>query len=246
MKTIITFLIVVLITSNVRIIQGQTKVTFKAEDGLMVAADEYIAENATRYIILCHQAGYSRGEYSETAKRLNKLGFNCLAVDLRSGGEINGIKNETAALAASSGKPASYLDAEKDINAAIEYAFEKSGSRNVILLGSSYSASLVLKVGKENDKVSAIIAFSPGEYFDKKLDVAAAVYGLSKPVWVTSTQKEVPDVNSIMKGIKSKNKVQYIPTGEGVHGSKALWKSQAGNEEYWIKLIPFLDSIRNL
>jgi|ERR1017187_2512464 dienelactone hydrolase len=246
MKIRTLFLLIILSLGLMNKSNAQSKVTFKANDGLTVTADEYMVEGATRYIVLCHQAAYSRGEYNETAKRLNKLGFNCLAIDQRSGGEINGVKNETAALAESSKKPTTYLDAEKDINAAIEYAFEKSNSHNVILLGSSYSASLALKVGFENDKVSAIIAFSPGEYFDKKLNVANTVDGLKKPVWVTCTQKESPEVNKIMKSIDSKNKVLYIPTNEGVHGSKALWKSQVGNEEYWIKLIPFLDSIRNL
>ncbi len=243
MKSIISIIILVALGF---IANAQTKITFSSFDGLTITADEYTTETATRYIVLCHQAGSSRGEYTQIAKRFNKLGFNCLAVDLRSGGEANGVKNETAEAATTAKKSTEYIDSEKDINAAIEYAFNKSNHKNVILLGSSYSASLALKIGKENDKVSAIIAFSPGEYFGNKLNIANSVKSLNKPVWVTCTKKEVADVTTIMNGIVSKNKMQINPTGEGIHGAKALWKDQAGNEEYWVKIIPFMDSVRNL
>jgi hypothetical protein len=75
---------------------SQKKITFKASDGLQITADLYIlnpSENS--FIILFHQARWSRGEYLEIAPKLNKLGFNCMAVDQQSGGEINNIVNET-------------------------------------------------------------------------------------------------------------------------------------------------------
>ena len=46
-------------------------------------------------IVLCHQAGGSRGEYREIAPRLNKLGYQCLAIDQRAGGQVKGVVNET-------------------------------------------------------------------------------------------------------------------------------------------------------
>ena len=69
-------------------------IRFPSEDGLMVTADLYIEKNEkdAPFIILYHQAGWSRGEYAQIAPRLNALGFNCLAVDLRSGGKVNGPK----------------------------------------------------------------------------------------------------------------------------------------------------------
>ena len=63
------------------------------------------------YYVLFHQAKYSRGEYFEVAPKLNKMGFNCLAVDLRSGGEINGIPNKTFNYVDSLHQPSGYTDA---------------------------------------------------------------------------------------------------------------------------------------
>jgi len=89
----------------------------------------------------------SRGEYSETGLRLNKFGFKLPGIDQRSGDAMNGVVNETAAEAKRMKKKQGYLDAEQDIIAAIDYLYEKY-NKKVILCGSSYSASLVLKIAK--------------------------------------------------------------------------------------------------
>src|SRR5687768_9393059 len=79
-------------------------ITFPSKDGITITGDMYMINDTMPYMLLCHQAGYSRGEYKETAKRFNKLGFNCLAIDQRSGNEVNGVKNMTAEAAKKAGK----------------------------------------------------------------------------------------------------------------------------------------------
>jgi dienelactone hydrolase len=224
-------------------LSAQSTITFPSGDGLTITADEYITEDTMPYMILCHQAGYSRGEYSETASRFQKFGYNCLAIDARSGKEANGIKNETAALAQKKKRASGYLDAEQDILAAINYANKKSGKK-VILVGSSYSASLALKIATNNDKVSAVIAFSPGEYFGAALSLKDAIKTLDKPVFATSSKEEAPELSVLMKNIKSGNKTQFIPNSPGDHGSKALWKETNPNyHEYWMALLMFMRGV---
>jgi dienelactone hydrolase len=217
-------------------------IEFPSKDGLLITANsyEYNVPNEP-YIILCHQAGYSRGEYRETAKELNTLGYNCLAIDLRSGKECNKMINETAARATDNKLPANYADAEQDILAAIDYVHAKTG-KNVILLGSSYSASLVLKIATENDKVSAAIAFSPGEYIPGT-NIAQNISDLNKPVFITSSKKEAKEVSDFIKNVKSTIKEHFIPAGQGEHGSKALWTTTPNHAEYWDALKAFLNKI---
>jgi hypothetical protein len=69
------------------------KVTFIASDSLRITADLYLNNYNYPFILLFHQNGYSRGEYAEIAGKLMNLGYNCLAVDLRSGGKVNYVKN---------------------------------------------------------------------------------------------------------------------------------------------------------
>ncbi len=79
-----------------------------------------VAEDAP-YILLCHQAGFSHGEYQETAAWFNSIGFNTLAISQRSGKEVNGVINETALDAEKKDSNITYLDAEQDIRAAIAH-----------------------------------------------------------------------------------------------------------------------------
>lgn len=222
---------------------GQQKVTFPSLDSLLITADLYTLDTDAPMIILCHQAGYSRGEYIYTAKKLNQLGFNCLAIDQRSGGEVNKIKNETSALALKNKKPVSFLDAEQDIVAAVNYLFSQNKHR-VVLLGSSYSASLVLKIAKENEQVAAALSFSPGEYFPGKLSVAQTISGLSKPVFITCTKKERPEVTKIAEQINSSNLSVYFPDDGGVHGSRALWPESPDSRYEWVQVEKFLLKIK--
>ena len=138
--------------------------SFPSEDDLEITADLYHASTDGPVVVLCHQAGWSRGEYKETAKTLQERGYNCLAVDQRSGGAVNDTDNETFKRAEAAGKGTEFLDAEQDIVAAVNYMSERYG-KPVILVGSSYSAALSLKVAAENDNVRAVLSFSPGEYF---------------------------------------------------------------------------------
>jgi dienelactone hydrolase len=192
------------------------------------------------YILLFHQAEWSRGEYNEIAGRLTKMGYNCLAVDLRSGGEINYIQNETATRAEKNGYSNSMLDAEKDIKAAIDYAYERTGEK-VVLFGSSYSASLSLKVAKGNDKVHSVIAFSPGEFFKPQLVIQDAVRGLNKPVFAAGTQDEYQYVSDLLLDVSPELKTVFKPkSGEGEHGAKALWPDSNASNEYWFALMDFV------
>lgn len=215
-------------------------VTFPSEDGLTVTADVYHIDTTKPVIILCHQAGWSRGEYTEIANTLNELGYNCIALDQRSGNAVNGVTNETAVKAKAAGKGQGFLDAEQDIRAAIA-KFASDYHQEVILWGSSYSSSLALKIAAVNNQVSRVLAFSPGEYLSG-VSVADAVKTLDKPAFLTSSKSEAGQTKAIFDNIKSTSKTQFTPNGSGRHGSSALWTSEADHAEYWVAVKAFLGS----
>ncbi|MBU0764256.1 MAG: dienelactone hydrolase family protein [Bacteroidetes bacterium] len=222
----------------------QELVTFEASDGLTVSADLYEGDKDNPYILFFHQARSSRGEYRESAWKFKNLGYNGLAVDLRSGEDCNYISNETASEAKRKGLPATYLDAEKDILAAIEYAWSKT-NKPVVLFGSSYSASLCLKLAKGNDKIKAVVAFSPGEYFQPDLTMKDELNGLDKPVMVASSQREFTYVEEMLGFVDDKYKKLFSPKGgPGDHGAKALWSSCPVNREYWLELNLFFKKLK--
>ncbi len=236
-------LLLLLVVSTVTMGLAQRKVVFPSKDGLTVSADLYETEPEHPWIVLFHQSNSSRGEYRDIAPRLNKLNLNCMAVDLRSGKEKNFRVNETAALAKDAKLPTNFIDAEKDMVAAIIRA-RGIGKRPVIIMGSSYSASLALKLAKEMDEVAAVIAFSPGEFFENKLDVQKTVTGLSKPVFISGPASERKWIEELTSGIPSGKKITYIPGAGGAHGASCLLKTTEGQTEYWIQLINFIQTLK--
>lgn len=225
------------------ITEAQQTVTFPSSDGLSITADLYMQDKSLPYIILFHQANYSRGEYKETAPKLMKLGYNCLAVDLRSGKEVNFVQNETAARAREKNLPTGYLDAEKDMLSAIEYV-KKQTKERIVILGSSYSASLTLKIAKDNPSVAAVIVFSPGEYFQPQITLKPMLAKYDKPLFIASTANEHPFVKEMTADISSNMITWFTPSKGGVHGSRALWQASPESEQCWMTLLMFFKNLK--
>jgi alpha-beta hydrolase superfamily lysophospholipase len=215
-------------------------VRFHSKDDLPVTADLYLVPGARGCMLLCHRSHFNRGEYRETAEKLNRLGFACMAIDQRSGMNVLGVVNETYSEARRKGLKTGYLDAKPDIEAAIDYAYSQNGRRPVILVGSSYSASLALLIAVRNPRVKSVIAFSPGDYI-KGNKLAESLRDFAKPVYVTSAKKEIAETTRLLKHVSQEYLTQYKPKAEGAHGSRVLWSKTVGNEEYWESLTKFLN-----
>ncbi len=219
-------------------------VTFRAADGVTVTGDLYAPNgNGAPFIILCHMAGSSRGEYVSIAPRLNELGFNCLAVDQRSGAFSNGVENLTAKSAREKGKGRSYADAYPDIEAALLFVKRSFRPETVILWGSSYSADIVLTLAaKRPGDISAVLAFSPGGYFRFEgipLDEYAA--GIEIPVFIAASKSEASRSRPYFDAVRGACKTFFLPaTGNGDHGSPALYESCRSAPEYWAAVETFL------
>jgi len=250
-KLLISFILLLLVNVSLASDTNKTNtgsISFKSTDGLLITADRYTPHEkiSTPLIVLFHQAGSSRGEYSEIAPRLNKLGFNCIAVDLRSGEYSRGKDNETAIRAGDAGLPTSYADALPDIIAALNYADTHYSHSKIIAWGSSYSAALALKVaGDHPELVDAVISFSPGEYFShvgkSKTWIRDSAKNIKAATFITSSKNEVGSWAAIYDVINTSSKQSFIPKTAGKHGSKALWKKYAGSQDYWDAVTEFLN-----
>jgi pimeloyl-ACP methyl ester carboxylesterase len=233
-------------TDSIQTVKGvPEKITFPSADNLPVTANLYIKNDTAPFIVLCHMAGFNKSEYRETAKTLMDKGYNCLAIDQRSGGENYGYENETHNEAVKRGLATSYLNAEPDIVNAVNYIYDKY-KKSVILWGSSYSASLALKIGKENAHVRAIMAFSPGEYFEKdSMILKNHIRDIGKPVFITSSRVEANnDLMAIIDAVGPKTVTHFKPKGAGEHGSQVLWIDSPDNFEYWKAVDAFLEKIK--
>jgi dienelactone hydrolase len=217
--------------------------TFSSADGLELTADQYFVSDTLPYILLFHEQESSRGEFTSIAQRLCKMDYNCLAVDIRNGGNTNPISNETAKRCRESRCAQGIRDVELDMQAAIDYALAKS-SKPVILLGSGANGSLCLKMAGENKSVRAVIALSPGEYFLPDLKIQETASNLEKPVFITSSKPEFPYASELSSGIPESYLTLFKPElGEGGRGSRSLTKENQYNSEYWLALILFFKDL---
>lgn len=222
-----------------------TSVDFPSAGGIKARADLYSAKNeSAALVLLFHQAGWSRGEYREIAPKLVELGYRVMAVDQRSGGAVNGVPNETHRRAIKKRLPRSYLDAYADLEAALAYARKELKAERVIVWGSSYSASLVFQLAaKHAEEVTALMAFSPGEYFKKQKDpvyIENFAKSVQQPLFVTSSKKEREQAKSIFDASPSEKKILFTPASKGQHGSRALWNKWPDSDVYWAAVNGFL------
>jgi dienelactone hydrolase len=220
-------------------------VEFPSKDSVMITGNLYQIDETSPFILLCHQARFNKFEYSGIAERLNEMGFNCMAIDQRSGGPIGSKQNETYLRALKKGKGIDYVDAEVDIQASIDY-ITKTYSERVVLWGSSYSSTLALYIAVEREDVSAVLSFSPGNYLaDKKGSLIEKLEAFNKPMFLTSSKSEAKYVSALLeKHELLQNQVQFVPEGAGHHGSRALWNNQQGGEEYWLAITNFLNQLK--
>jgi dienelactone hydrolase len=236
------FVIVIFFAMN-NLASAQKTVTFPSLDGLTITADLYENKTDAPWIVLFHQANFSRGEYRETARRIQKIGYNCLAVDLRSGNEINYVRNETAEQARLKKLPTDYLSARQDMEAAIAYVYQLNSNKPMVVMGSSYSASLSLLVAANNTKIKALIVFSPGEYFNDAPKVTPSLTQINCPMFVSGSKKEMEYIKPMFKNVNPRWITLYSPKNEGIHGSRALWPTTDGSEDCWLSLIQFFSVI---
>ncbi len=220
-------------------------VQFPAADGLLISGNLYEGKPGQAVVLLCHQAGYNRMEYLDIAPQLVEMGYTCLAIDQRSGGDFAGASNATVTEANKRELKPTMWDASADIKAAIDFLHQKY-QQKIILWGSSYSASLVLHEAAGNEQVKAIIAFSPGDYFGEAAPSLSKIFpNLQQAFWISSSQQEASGLATLLEGASLKeNQQQFIPQSKGFHGSRVLWGGQEGAEEYWASLQAFLNQLK--
>lgn len=223
-------------------------VTLTAADGVKIAGVHTNVDKPKALILLFHQAESGKDEYALIAPRLATWGYASLRIDQRAGGGLFG-GNETArGIGVAPGHVATaaeYLAAKPDLEAALAWA--KDRKLPVILWGSSYSSSLIFLLAAEHpDQVKALLAFSPGEYFDDPRLIRAAAAKVKAPVFATSAQdgREIDAAREILAAVPGE-KEQFIPKLGAVHGSSTLLraKNPEGAEPAWTAVLGFLDKV---
>lgn len=219
-----------------------TPLTLQAADGVNVFGTlTRAAADNDKLILLFHQARANRHEYDAVVLAMTTLGFDSLAIDQRSGGDLFGGHNQTVAKL---GKSADYLDAMSDLAAALAWARAHHYQR-IVTVGSSYSAALVIVLAAQHpDEISAVASFSPGEYFKDKNLIKNAAGKVRVPLYITTGPDEEANVAEVLSKAHGNNITRYQPAA-GVHGASTLVESRdpKGHEANMKSFLDFLRPI---
>ena len=205
--------------------KGQEAVYFYADDSTKIRGDLYLRDYNLPFIILCHDEAADRSEFYDIAPRLLNLNYNCLAIDVGTSG------------------PHSLENARAGLHTAIAYV-RRFNILPVILFGSSWSASLCLLEASANPQIKAIVALSPGEYFQPKIIMSDVLEKISQPVFICGTRAEFSYLQKMAEKRPTDGLTLFQPEkGKGVHGAAALTGKDITRDEYWFALMMFFKKL---
>jgi len=233
--------------------KNYTAISFITPDSINIFGELYENDKTEDVILLFHQGGSNtRGEYRTIIPELLKTGVNILAIDQRVGGQIYGSYNRTIANIPgnSFNNNYGYCDAYNNLEGALDFIMSNDFTGKRILWGSSYSASLVMKLASERpNDVNGVLAFSPAagkvmegcnpeEYIEK----------ISIPLIILKPPNEMESERSKAQfELAEKYNHQTYAAEYGVHGSSMLVASRVGNDvsKNWEVVLDFLKLIRS-
>ena len=226
------------------------EVTFKTQDNIQIYADIFESKlgKTAPLILLFHQGGAdARGEYgSYIAPRLVEKGFNVITVDQRQGGDrFKGTNRTVAGLKA---KEYHYCEAYPDLKATLEYVKQRGFNGKRFAWGSSYSATLVLRLASEYPKdLNGVLAFSPaGGQPMRECQPANYAPAVKMPVLVMRPASEMnTEVSKQQFQLFEKHNFQTYVAPNGVHGSSMLHPDRVVGSvaEHWKRVFDFLESV---
>lgn len=200
-------------------VRAQVPVIFHSSDSSKIKAELYLQNNRYPFIIILHEKENS-GEISSVAPRFLNLNYNCLSV------AVKGI-----------------LSAQNDVHAAIRYS-KSISNRPVVLVGSTRCASLCLLIASRNPDVSAVIALSPGEYFQPALKIRNIVKELKQQVFVCSNQNEYPYLQQMFSDAPADIVTLFRPDKiTNFRGAALLQSTNPTSGEYWFALTMFFKKL---
>lgn len=154
-------------------------VSLSTADGVALSGEAW--GKGERAVLLVHDEGRTRGDWSSVAPRLASAGLQVLAIDLRGHG-------------ASGGGPIAEADWPKlsqDVTAGVKW-LTAHGATEIHVVGARFGAAVALQAASANPDVDDLVLLSPpAGIHGVKVSAAAAAYGKRSLLVVTATDDPV-------------------------------------------------------
>lgn len=149
-----------------------TEVALKTQDGWEIAALYQPAKEEQKTVLLLHDIGKNKEEFTTFSGKLADQGIGYLAVDLRGHGKsVNKGAYETFA---KEGVDNDYNKMSRDVDAAIAYLQNKGiNEENIVLVGAGMGANVAAKAASMHSAVGGVALITPVTNFRDVLSIPA-------------------------------------------------------------------------
>ena len=205
------------------------KVSFTTEDGIKISAN-YWPLKSNKGVVLLHMLGRTKETWQGFPEKLNKAGFNAMAIDMRGHGESEGgdFRSFTTK---------QWMDVLKDIKAAKEFLIKKGvDADNVYLAGGSIGANLALNYAAQDSNIKKIVLLSPGLDY-RGIATMPSMQRYKEAVFLASSSEDVQSFDGTKQlYAAAKGSREIKEYGNAGHGTNMLGKNNL--DEYiiaWLK-----------
>lgn len=216
------------------------KVKLLTSDGIEIIGDFYQTKNKNdTAIIMLHMMPTDRSSWKNFAMKLQKDGFQSLAIDLRGHGESINQNNKT--LNYQKFSDAEHQDSILDIEAAAKFFLRKGLKLNqILLIGASIGANLALEFQAENPLIKGVILLSPGlNYRGIETEPLIKRFRENQAVFIVVSEEDTYSADSARRlyELTQVKKELKILNNAG-HGTTMLKKNETLNKELinWLLL----------
>ncbi len=138
----------------------EQSVSLSTQDGWSLAALYHPADDGRKTVVLLHDLGKNKEEFSTFKANLAQEGFGYLALDLRGHGQSTG--NGEANSFAKEGVDNEFNKMTRDVDAALSFLQNKGVSaQNTVVLGAGLGANVAAKSMSFSPDVAAVALISP-------------------------------------------------------------------------------------
>jgi len=135
------------------------KISLTTNDNIKIAANLYGVKNPVGWLVLVHMMPSTKDIYADLAGRLQNLGYESLAIDLRGHGESDGGPNGFLNFSDSQHQKSIF-----DLEAAADYLMKTREARpdKIVFVGASFGANLVLQYISGHSEFEIAVLLSAG------------------------------------------------------------------------------------
>ena len=193
-----------------------TYITLTTDDGMELHGKFFEAESS-KAVILLHMLGRQHENWDEFAAKLNRAGYNVLAIDLRGHGKSNVDWKEFA--------DEQFTNMAIDVKEAKDFLFLKNSRFRYAIVGASIGANLALNHAVKDKDILGAVLLSPGlDYRGVKTGETVLSYG-KRPVLLVASEEDTYSAESTRvlssKIVGDKKQILFNNAGHGTDMLKA-------------------------